>query len=67
MNRFLSSGTPESSTRLIALLLCLGFVGFAFAHPDNVATLGVIGATLTTTLGAKVAKDVLQKKPEGEA
>jgi hypothetical protein len=64
VNAFLSQGTPESSTRLIAFILALGFVGFAFAHPDNTGTLLVIGGTLTTTLGAKVAKDVLEKKSE---
>lgn len=64
MKDFLSEGSPASSTRLIAVVLALGFLGFAFAHPDQGGTLAIIGATLTTTLGAKVAKDVLQKKPE---
>jgi hypothetical protein len=62
MNDYLSENTPQSSTRLIAILLALGFLGFAFAHPDQGGTLAIIGATLTTTLGAKVAKDVMAAK-----
>lgn len=61
MNDYLSEGSPQSSTRLIAVLLALGFIGFAFAHPDQGGTLTVIGGTLATVLGAKVAKDVMAK------
>jgi hypothetical protein len=61
MNAFLSAGTPESSTRLIALLLALGFIGFAFAHPDQGGTLTIIGGTLLGVLGAKVTNDVFAK------
>lgn len=64
MKDFLSEGTTASSTRLIAVLLALGFIGFAFAHPDQGGTLAIIGGTLATVLGAKVTKDVLQKKED---